>query len=315
MRMARVTLFASNSHSVQCLLMSGLAFWALLLLGPAAPRAHGQAAASPAGAARMSAPAVQPARPAALTARKPGGRGMHEGIAVHGWWVIEVKRPDGKLLSHTEFENNLDLGGLGGALTNFFSQRNGSNPDGTSNTVYTPGEWGITLGDPTSPPCSANISQYAFNGTPSEPVASLLAYGGPFCVLTQLQPPAAIYPLNCGSGATVGCSYNLLAEDSNANLVLSGTVVSQSAGTISQVQTVISVCSGTVGPTACWKETAPDAQVNAAGGDWVGTFTAAPLPASSTTTTPCGGSGQISCAVTVPEAGDSINVTVTLSFQ
>ena len=45
------------------------------------------------------------AQPAAPGERKAGGN--HEGITVHGHWTIEVKNPDGKLVSHTEFENAL----------------------------------------------------------------------------------------------------------------------------------------------------------------------------------------------------------------
>lgn len=38
-------------------------------------------------------------------ASKP--KGTQEGIKVHGHWTIEVRNPDGKLVSHTEFENSL----------------------------------------------------------------------------------------------------------------------------------------------------------------------------------------------------------------
>lgn len=36
---------------------------------------------------------------------KPSGDGKHEGIKVHGHWTIEVRNPDGTLVSHREFEN------------------------------------------------------------------------------------------------------------------------------------------------------------------------------------------------------------------
>ncbi len=38
---------------------------------------------------------------------KPSGA-QHEGIKVHGHWIIEVRNPDGTLVSHHEFENALD---------------------------------------------------------------------------------------------------------------------------------------------------------------------------------------------------------------
>lgn len=34
-------------------------------------------------------------------------QGPQEGIKVHGHWVIDVRQPDGTLVSHTEFENAL----------------------------------------------------------------------------------------------------------------------------------------------------------------------------------------------------------------
>lgn len=57
--------------------------------------------------------ASQPAKPGASTktknaaAQSPGG----EGIVVHGHWVIDVKNPDGKVVSHRDFENSLITGG------------------------------------------------------------------------------------------------------------------------------------------------------------------------------------------------------------
>jgi len=94
-------------------------------------------------------------------------------------------------------------------------------------------------------------------------------------------------------------------------LQLSGSVSAPNSGTISQVQTMVSVCGPTVSPSTCAAETYPDS----ASLDSITAFTAASLPASSSTATPCGGTGQISCAVNVPEAGDTINVQVTISFQ
>jgi hypothetical protein len=275
------------------------ALFALVLSGSSVVRAQSRATSPPAPAAApaKAAPAAQVAHPATPAKGQPGG--THEGIKVHGHWMIEVRSPDGKLLSHTEFENS------------FY----GTNlPVQFLNQTFTPGEWGILLGDPSTPPCSANFA-YPFNiNNPG--LANQVEYNGPFCVITQLAPPAAIYPINCGSGASSGCSSNLQVgsniSPAQGILTLSGKVTSETAGTISVVQTVISTCGPTVGPSACWKETSPDSYSNA---DIVETFTGTPLPSSNTPTTPCGGTGQISCAVNVPAAGDTINVQVTISFQ
>ena len=43
------------------------------------------------------------------------GGGNHEGIKVHGHWTIEVRNPDGALVTHREFENSIFSGSSGGA--------------------------------------------------------------------------------------------------------------------------------------------------------------------------------------------------------
>jgi hypothetical protein len=269
----------------------------------ASPGKTGAATQPQSSAGQASRPVTSP--PPARSAA-PGSGGTHEGIKVHGHWMIEVKSPEGKLVSHTEFENNLSVNGAS-SLTGFLAQNQAT----TLEQSYTPGEWGITLSDPTSPPCSASIAT-PFNDGSSYNLYNPLTVGtANFCILTQLAPPAAIYPTGCPS-APLGCSYNLsLQGNSGGNLVLSGTVISEAAGTISQVQTLLSTCASNIGPAACWNETAPDSRTL----DFVMAFTTATLPASNTTNTPCGGTGQVSCAVTVPSGGDTISVTVTISFQ
>jgi len=39
-------------------------------------------------------------------AQKERAGGPHEGIKVHGCWVIDVRNPDGNLITHREFENS-----------------------------------------------------------------------------------------------------------------------------------------------------------------------------------------------------------------
>jgi hypothetical protein len=257
------------------------------------------------------APAASPAQAKAPMAhaaahRGKGSGGMHEGIKVHGHWVIEVRKPNGRLISHTEFENNLYSTGIV-ALARFLF---GGYGEGA--TVFpgsTVGEWGVLLSDVNGkPPCSAKLAPPF--GNPNSLNAVTVEFNGPYCILTPTASQAAISPENCG-----GCSSSLqVGQDIlGTQLVLSGEVVATSGGTISQVQTIVSGCGQTVSPSVCATETSPDSPTR--GVDTVGTFTGAALPTSNTTTTPCGGTGQISCAVNVPEAGDTINVSVTLSFQ
>jgi hypothetical protein len=56
-------------------------------------------------AAKTSAKLAAAATASAQHAKSNGG--THEGIIVHGWWTIDVKNPDGKVVTHREFENSL----------------------------------------------------------------------------------------------------------------------------------------------------------------------------------------------------------------
>ena len=69
--------------------------------------------------------------------------GPHEGIQVHGHWTIEVRNPDGSLVTHREFENSLQQGAL--ALGGILGRQNA------------PGFWGINLS--TSDTCTGPGSQ------------------------------------------------------------------------------------------------------------------------------------------------------------
>ncbi len=84
----------------------------------AVPSVHGQAAAAPDSPVKAKAVAssAMPAQTGSASApghaqerntaaRKPGG--PHEGIKVHGHWIIEVKNPDGTVTEHRDFENSL----------------------------------------------------------------------------------------------------------------------------------------------------------------------------------------------------------------
>jgi hypothetical protein len=278
MRMIRATFFPCDPLPTRRLLVAALALWALLLLLLAAPRARGQAAAAPAGAAKAASasPATLPARPAAQGARMPGG-GMHEGIQVHGWWVIEVRRPNGKLISHTEFENSLQAGGQE-ALASLLSG-------------YAPGDWEIVLdGAPGDTQAVCTNSLYASGVGPCGIVES----GGYF--LTSQCP---------GVGEQCFPTLEFGNSPEATNVILQGSATAGVAGVVTDVETRTTFCSPSSTPSACQKMV----------GITNVTFTAVTLPNSSSTTAPCGGTGQVSCAVTIPEAGDTINVTVTISFQ
>jgi hypothetical protein len=60
--------------------------------------------------------------PGTPTAAREGqnSRGKNEGIKIHGYWKIDVRDPDGKLVSHTEFENALTTSDPNGLSGDFF---------------------------------------------------------------------------------------------------------------------------------------------------------------------------------------------------
>ena len=83
------------------------AVFALMLSGSSVGRAQARVTspAVPAAASAQVASSAQDEQPVSPAKREPGG--THEGVKVHGHWMIEVKEPNGKLISHTEFENSL----------------------------------------------------------------------------------------------------------------------------------------------------------------------------------------------------------------
>jgi hypothetical protein len=88
------------------------ALLAIALSNSSAGRAQSSAAspAAPAAAQAIAAPAAQAGKPAAQAERQRGGN--HEGITVHGHWIIEVKNPDGTVTARREFENSIQATGM-----------------------------------------------------------------------------------------------------------------------------------------------------------------------------------------------------------
>lgn len=66
-----------------------------------------QLAATGPGAATQASAAQAPAAKEAIAGQTLSRGGNHEGIEVHGHWTIEVRNPDGTVVTHREFENAL----------------------------------------------------------------------------------------------------------------------------------------------------------------------------------------------------------------
>lgn len=102
--------------------------------------------------------------------------GQHEGIKVHGHWTIEVRNPDGKLVTHREFENALDS--FGGRLLAQYLAR-----------TVTVGQWNVAL---TAAPTTFYIDEPG-------PAASAPNPGTVIGVLTVSVSPSGVLVLS-GSG-------------------------------------------------------------------------------------------------------------------
>jgi hypothetical protein len=89
--------------------LRGGALACLLAAALAAVRV-GSAQSTPA----QTAPAPPPAAAAAQNsaAKPPAPKSPSEGIRVHGHWAIDVKNPDGTVVTHRAFENKLQSGGM-----------------------------------------------------------------------------------------------------------------------------------------------------------------------------------------------------------
>lgn len=205
--------------------------------------AHGQAAASisPArGVSVTGAPvpggiaALAAHDPAALTSTstaKPvnsqsGEDSVHQGVKMHGHWIIDVKNPDGSLVEHRDFENALEGGGQGFLV-------------GLMSGYLVPGNYMIVMG-----PQSGNgacVATFQWCGI----VTSLTTYpGAGYC--------GSYY---CGTGLTVTPNLGSSGlSEGPFSLVLAGSITANQTGTIGSVYSLISTCanigySGTVNPS------------------------------------------------------------------
>jgi hypothetical protein len=224
-------------------------------------------AAAPTAASGNALPAGQAVQPAAQAERQRGG--SHEGITVHGHWVIEVRNPDGALVTRREFENMLEqptgaqtitqlLGGAAAAgQLAVVLPVDCSSGDGQSwCIIYQSGAGtvgGITL--------STDVTPY-FCPT----------CGGGGDVLNCVQ-----YPTSCLS--------TLAVSTNGGSLSLMGTVVAEAGGSVTAVQSAQAVCDGTTIPSStCLAR--PDATLQ-------------PLTGTAITSVPFGSQQSISFSVTI----------------
>jgi hypothetical protein len=251
-------------------------------------------------------PPVEPIPSAAQSAT----RGAHEGIKVHGHWIIEVRNPDGKVASHTEFENALNAETAEPLLLALITGQT------------SPGAWAVGL------EASGNLCG-------SGPAVTIGFAPGPSltsiypCVLTESGDQ---YFSTCNT--SFGCSPTLTVTPPSTSLqavTLTGQMTVVNTTIINAVSTMLMTCSSSVPSSACPTTTAtpaspsmlPPSLVQLLDDDKVGTTLIAALfpfgvPFTrytlATPTGGCGGTGQPVCQVPVT-AQQTVAVTVQISFQ
>jgi hypothetical protein len=262
----------------------GLSLVAVLALGAATlSQAQAQSASAPSAPASAKAATVQTVSGPEVPTRKPRSKGLNTGVKVHGHWTIEVRNPNGRLASHTEFENALQPQGQQALAAILWG--------------YTPGDWAIVLD--------------GASGDTQLPCAGQITGGQAPCIIGE---SGDAFATNCGGGLPAGLSNSqcfptlTIGDDSShtgSSLSLGGTVTASATSVVSDVRTYLDVCSFSSTPTAC-----------AGGGSApileAFEFTAATLPAQGSGS--CGGTGQLPCAVNV-SAGQTVSVSVVISFQ
>lgn len=172
------------------------------------PEAVGLTSVAPVAETPVQAAAALPAP----TTRESGpSRPGVEGIQVHGRWTIEVREPDGRLVSRTEFENAVVPTGEA-ALAEFLARKK------------TPGWWQILLlGSPNMEPC-------------------LDAGTNAVCIVAESGD--STNTSNVFKNLAVGLTPGLMGAR------LSGTATVQRSGNVDRVRTRVHRCDNTIAPSS-----------------------------------------------------------------
>jgi len=173
--------------------------------------------AKPESAAAQGPAAEAAARQSAGAEQAPSAGGPHEGIKVHGHWSIEVRNPDGSVVTHREFENSLTPSGPLG-LARILS--------GTMSM----GSW-----------------QIALSGADADMPCVDVAGGEASCniVSSTYSPGGSRLPEYFGTLTVTE------VEGSLNQVVLNGTATAGKQGDVSHVSTYILLCANTVAPSNC----------------------------------------------------------------
>ena len=249
--------------------------------------------------------------------------GVNTGVKVHGHWIIEVRNPDGSLVTRREFENEIQVSGVA-TLASLLAR------------TATPGAWAIGLGDPVSPPCTTSMgfvsfaiyytgaaSQGCFIGEPSG------AYAVACAPAQNCSPNLAISTFSNGTvgipphpGPASGCQTAPAGADvlpclpvGPENLLgfeLKGYAVAQQAGQVTFVETTLMGCGPSTALGACSTTTSPGVTSNntfaAAAGGYANSVFVTNFGSIFTGTFVPGSPIQVG-------SGQAVNAAVQISFQ
>jgi len=253
-------------NAQRSLMLVGLLVAALCFAGPS--RAQSRAASASSPAAKAGGPAVSQGQaspaatqvPSSAATAKPAlpeekipaspAKGPHEGITVHGHWTIEVRNPDGTVVTHREFENALQPGAYAplGALI-----------AGNSSSA------GLSIGLDMK---AANIDEGAGFGAELARIDGYKTAGGPCytgntqqgfgCLITTAIGP--VVNTSCTPGSAPACSTTLTPKGPTLTAVnvyngsvvqLSGTASAGFSSKITDVETFLFTCDNSISPSAC----------------------------------------------------------------
>ena len=184
-----------------------------------------------AGSSAAAQPAAdKPSSPSAKQSTEPASNGgRQEGIKVHGHWTIEVRNPDGTVVTHREFENALISGDGNAFLAQIL---------GRQNTV---GAWQVLL-----------LSSIA-----GEPYLNSIIIDEPGSTLVT----GSAEDCSSVTGNGSSCSTNLAVTAAGGTVTLTGSgVVPPTFGSnVGQVFTFVTFCAATSTAATC-----PTSQVTGA---------------------------------------------------
>jgi|GEM_PF-1847293 len=284
-------------------------------------------AAAPTAASGNALPVGQAVQSAAQAERQRGGN--HEGIQVHGHWVIEVKNPDGTVTARREFENSVQP--LGMAYLASLIAGN-SSPGGLTvllnglTTTFLP-FLGVEFSGTQAGPCLPLSSATAGTGgmatgttclLTTGPSGGLFTYFGYECDFYQTSyntanqlgtPPPAGQTFPCSTNLTISAPTIPGAPTGGASqqvqMMGSVTVTATVGGNVTDVETVYTNCASSVATSQCVGNYNPQTASPAVLPTSYGLFTERNLD----------GPANGDPAAVPYSPGQTIAVSVTISFQ